>query len=231
MEVPGDGGRRPVQPAAELHLPLQVDGPVRAAASALRPVEPTDRRRDHHHGLGRRRAVHRPGRDRLHRPRPIQDRGALPARQAMDGGPSSGAVRPQAADLSRRQLRRRVSGRHRAGRNRGDRARRARARFRDHVDRARSQRAQLQPRDPGGVARDDEGAPDRALRDASLHDRNRLLGGLAHAAMGRQRVPRHLPGDPADVLLPRRLEHRDPVPRLPPAARLLQRAVDDGGRA
>ena len=66
-------------------------------------------------------------------------------------------------------------------------------------------------------------------------------GGLARRAVDRQRLSRHLPGDPADLLVPRRVEHGDAVPRLPPDAALLRepdsvgrrRGVDanaDGGR-
>ena len=62
----------------------------RRLVPALRPEEPaaggpiatttTDRRRD--------RAVHRPARDRLHRPRPVRDRGAVRPGQAVDARPA-----------------------------------------------------------------------------------------------------------------------------------------------
>ena len=48
--------------------------------------------------------------------------------------------------------------------------------------------------------------------------------------MDRQRLSRRLPGHPADLLVPRRVEHRDAVPRLPPDARLLPRPVEVGAR-
>ena len=143
------------------------------------------------------------------------------------------AVQPQAADHPRRRLRRRAT---RPARHPSvtERRRRdgARARLGDDVERARPQRPQLQHRGPGRVAADDQGARDRLLRHAPLHDRHRLLGRLPRHAVGRQRLPRHLPGHPAELLVPRRLEHGDAVPRLPPDARLLQwtRRVGTRGR-
>ncbi len=53
------------------------------------------------------------------------------------------------------------------------------------------------------------------LRAHPLHDRHRLLGRLAHPAAGRERLPGHLPGDPAPVLLPGRALDGHPVRRLP----------------
>ncbi len=48
----------------------------------------------------------------------------------------------------------------------------------------------------------------RQLRRDPVHDRHRLLGRLARAAVDRQRLPRHLPGpDPAAVLVPGRAGH------------------------
>ena len=141
------------------------------------------------------------------------------------------AVQPQAAHHPRRGLRRGPPDRH--ARRRCLRRRRdgARARLRGDVQRARQRRPQLQPRDRGRGAGDDEGAPDRALRDAALHDRHRLLGRLAGPAVDLERLPRHLPGDPADVLVPRRVEHRDAVPRLPPDARTTSTTRRAGARA
>ena len=69
------------------------------------------------------------------------------------------------------------------------------------------------------------------LRDAPLHDRRGLLGRLARRAVDLQRLPRHLPGDPAELLVPRRLVDGDAVPRLPPDAALLQEPDSVGRRA
>ena len=102
VEVPGRRRRRAVQPAAEVHLRLQVDGPGEAGLPALRPGQPAGGRRDDDHRPGRERSVHRARRDRLHRPRPVPDRRPLPARQGVDGGRAPAAVQPQAADHPRR---------------------------------------------------------------------------------------------------------------------------------
>ena len=98
----------------------------------------------------------------------------------------------------------------------------ARHGLRGDVDRARQRRPQLQPRHRGRVAGHGQGAPDRALRHAALHDRHRLLGRLARPAAGRQRLPGHLPGDPAAVLVPRRVVDGPAARRLPPRPRLLR---------
>ena len=152
-------------------------------------------------------------------------------------------VQPQAADHPRRLLRNRPQGRrgaehdrrHRRSSGRTGRRQqpddRSRARLRGDVDRPRQRRPQLQHGHPGGVARDGEGAPRRAVRRAALHDRHRLLGRLADPAAGRQRLPRHLPGDPAAVLVPGRLVDRQPARRLPPDARLLRGPERSGLRA
>ena len=68
------------------------------------------------------------------------------------------------------------------------------------------------------------------LRRAALHDRHRLLGRLAHPAAGRQRLPRHLPGDPAAVQLPGRVVDRPAARRLPPDPRLLREPGEVGHR-
>ena len=100
----------------------------------------------------------------------------------------------------------------------------------DDVDRARQQRPQLQPRTSGRVAGHGQGAHHQVLRHDSLHDRHRLLRRLAGAAVDRECLPRRLPGDPADLLVSRRVEHRDAVPGLPPAAGVLQEPVEMGIR-
>ena len=86
--------------------------------------------------------------------------------------------------------------------------RRALARLRGDVDGAQQRRPQLQPRHPGRVDGDGEGAPGRAVRRDPLHDRHRLLGRLARPAAGRERLPGHLPGDPARLQLPGRVDAR-----------------------
>ena len=120
---------------------------------------------------------------------------------------AAGRLEPQAADHPRRELRDRPPGRRRRP-DVDERRRRCSARLRRDVDRAQQRRPQLQPRDPGRVDGDGQGAPRRAVRRDPLHDRHRLLGRLAHPAAGRQRLPRHLPGHPAGVQLPRRLVDR-----------------------
>ena len=60
------------------------------------------------------------------------------------------------------------------------------------------------------------------LRRDPLHDRHRLLGRLAHAAAGRQRLPRHLPGHPAAVQLPGRVVDGPAARRLPPVRRYFE---------
>ena len=68
------------------------------------------------------------------------------------------------------------------------------------------------------------------LRRAALHDRHRLLGRLARPAAGRQRLPRHLPGDPAAVQLPGRVVDRPAARRLPPDPPLRRGPVEVGAR-
>ena len=156
---------------------------------------------------GRDRAVHRAGRDRLHRPRPVPDRDALPARQAWTRGRPQKQFNHKLLDHPRRRVRRRPPDRHarRRSPSRGrERARRAASRSMSNALDHAGHNCNLPT--AGRVARDDEGAPDRALRDAALHDRDRLLGRIPGPAVDRQRLPRRLPGDPAHVLVPRRLE-------------------------
>ena len=119
---------------------------------------------------------------------------------------AAGRVQPQAADHPRRQLRDRPPVRARRPDVMNDTG--ALARLRRDVDGAQQRRPQLQHRHPGRVDGDGEGAPGRAVRRAPLHDRHRLLGRLAHPAAGRQRLSRHLPGDPAAVQLPGRVVDR-----------------------
>ena len=112
--------------------------------------------------------------------------------------------------------------RHRSGDDGRRRGRlRARQGIHDDVDGARQQRPQLRPAAAGGVAGHGKGARHQVLRHAPLHDRHRMFGRLTGAAVDRERLPGRVPGNPADLLVPRCLEHRDAVPRLPPPARLL----------
>ena len=212
--VPGDRGRRAVQPAGRVRVPVQErERPVRR----LRPGEPALGRRDDDDRPGQRGAVHRPHRDRLPGARPVQDRGPLRPVEAVHRGKPPGRLQPQAADHPRRELRDRPPGGLGARR---DERHRALARVRGHVDGAQQRRPQLQPRHPGRVDGDGEGAARRAVRRAALHDRHRLLGRLAHPAAGRERLPRPLPGDPAGVLVPRRVVDRPAARGLQPAAAL-----------
>ena len=78
--------------------------PLNSGLSAVRPVASGGRCRNDHDPDRRHRPVHRPRRDRLHRPRPIRDLGPLSAGQAMERDRAAAAVRAQAADHARRQL-------------------------------------------------------------------------------------------------------------------------------
>ena len=83
------------------------DGAVRG----LRPGQPAVRRRDDHDRPGQDGPVHRPRRDRLPGPRPVQDRGPLRPVEAVGAVGAAGRVEPQAADHPRRELRDRAPGR------------------------------------------------------------------------------------------------------------------------
>ena len=131
--------------------------------------------------------VHRAGGDRLHRPRPVPHRRALPARPAVDGVGTPGAVQPQARHHPRRQLRHELRDRQRTRRAQPHRARR---RLRRDVPRAEQRGAQLQHHHAGRVDGDDQGAGHRSVRRAALHDRQRLLGRVARPAAGGERLPR-----------------------------------------
>ena len=189
---------------------------ARAATTAGGPFQPYDpenppsdgQHRDDDDDRGRHGPVHRPARDRLHRPRPVRDRDALRPEQAVDGDRAAAAVQPPPRDHPRLLLRHRVQDRRRAERARAEGPRR---RLHRDVPRARPRRPQLQPAHPGRVAGDDQGARDRPLRHGPLDDRQRLLGRLAGPAAGGQRLSRRLPGDHAAVLVPRRVVVGDAV--------------------
>ena len=83
VEVPGDRDGRPVRPAGEVHLRLQVDRPEQVRLPALRPGQPAFGCRDDQDRQRPHAAVHRAHRDRLPRPRPVPDRRAVPAGQAL----------------------------------------------------------------------------------------------------------------------------------------------------
>ena len=104
VDLPEDGNRREVRRGAEVHLLVQVDRPDSDRPATVRPGEPTIRRREHHDGQGRHDAVHRARGDGLPGPRPLPDRDALHAGQALEPLVAAGSVEPQAADHARRQL-------------------------------------------------------------------------------------------------------------------------------
>ena len=106
--LPVHRSRLAVQPAGELRVPLQDHERL---VRRLRPGQPAVRRRRHHHRPGQDGPLHRPGRDRLPGPRPVQDRGPVRPVQAMDGLGSADAVEPQAPDHAWRELRDRAPGR------------------------------------------------------------------------------------------------------------------------
>ena len=154
------------------------------------------------------RAVHRPRRDRLPGPRPVPDRDALPARRAVAAVGAAEAVEPQAADHSRRVAA--------ASTTRPAARPDVTSSGRPSTPSAAAEYAlgkgfatmstaldntghNCNVAAPGRVADHGQGAPRRALRRAPLHDRHRLLGRLARAPVDRQRLPRHLPGHPADA--------------------------------
>ena len=115
---------------------------------------------------------------------------------------AAAGLQQQARHVPRLQLRHLLRTGRRAGRpERGG----ARARLRDDVPRAQPRRPQLQHRHPGRVDDHGQGARGRALRADPVHDRQRLLGRLAHPAAGGQRLPRRLPGHHARLQLHRRL--------------------------
>ena len=95
-----------------------------AAARSSRTTRRTRRRRttiaDDDDHRGRDRPVHRPARDRLHRPRPVRDRGPLRPGQAVDGDGAPAPVQPPAGDHARLLLRHRVQDRRRAERARAE---------------------------------------------------------------------------------------------------------------
>ena len=151
------------------------------------------------------------------------------------------AVEPQGPGHARRRLRRRLFAGRRAARRlrrddpggpdgRAELHRRAGPGLRGDVDRARQQRPQLQHRRAGGVADDGEGAPRRAVRRDPLHRRHRLLGRLARAAAGGERLPRHLPGAAHHLRLSRHVQRGRAVRRLPHAAHLLRGSDEVGAR-
>ena len=104
------------------------------------------------------------------------------------------------------------------------------ARVRRDVARAEQLRPQLQRRRPGRGDDDGEGARDRAIRRAPLHDRLRLLRRCARAAAGRKRLPRHLSGDHAGLLLPGHVVGADAVRGLLAATPLLREPDELGAR-
>ena len=69
------------------------------------------------------------------------------------------------------------------------------------------------------------------VRHAPLHDRNRVLGRIAGPAVDRQRLSGHLPGDPADLLVPRHVVERHAGDGLPPAAQRTSRTRPTRGRS
>ena len=166
LGVPGRRGRCAVQPAAYATSTSTSRPTQRAGAPGLRPEQPSLGRRRDDDRPGRDDAVHRPRRDRLPGPRPIQDRDSLPAGAAVAAVGPAEPVEPQAADHPRRVLRRGPPDRQRPGRDRQrrrprhgrHRGVRARAGLHDDVDRARQLGPQLQHRPSGRVAHHGQGA-------------------------------------------------------------------------
>ena len=176
LPLPGDRGRRAVQPAGDVRLPLPVDQPAEDRAAALRPEAdpPSD--------------VATTTTDQgvevpfvVRREQGFQDRDRYTILTLFQPGKpwralgAAAAVEPQAPGHPRRRLRcvvrpgrpaarrllrhpRRRPGRHAELRHR------ARPRLRGPLDRARQHRPQLQRRDERRVGDDGQGAPRRAVR-------------------------------------------------------------------
>ena len=80
-----------------------------SALRALRPRQPALGRGRHDDRRGQDGSVHRPHRDRLPGPRPVQDRDPRRPSEAVRAVGAAGGLEPQAADHARRQLRHRPS--------------------------------------------------------------------------------------------------------------------------
>lgn len=179
-----------MQPAAELQVPLPVQRPRQLRVQALRPGRSAVRCGNHDDRRGRASAVRHPGGDRLPGPRPVPDRHAVPAGQAMAAVGAAEAVEPQGAGDPRRWLRHRLrirdgaqrhqglgavlgaAGRHPATGRAPDRRLAAGgvvARVRGDVHGAEQHRPQLQPGGQRRVDDDGEGAAGRAVRRDPLH--------------------------------------------------------------
>ena len=238
MGLPATAADAQCNQPATLRVPVQVDA---RRVRRLRPGNPPSDVADDDDRPGQDGPVHRPGRDRLPGPRPVQDRRPLRPGQAVDGVGPAGAVEPQAPDHPRRELRHRPPGRRR-----------------------RPDVRRTTPRCSRGFA-----VMSTALNNAGhncniatqaesmVMAKERLVeqygelrytigtgcsGGSLDPAAGRERLPGHLPGHPAAVQLPglvvdgpaaRRLPPAPPVRRGPGevgAGRRLGPGLDRGGR-
>ena len=223
MGLPGHGDRRAVQPAADLRVPVQVD---RRQLQGLRPGEPAVRRRDDDDRPGQRRS------------RTSSARRPATRTATSTGSPSSTTRRSRSTPWAPQDgWNHKVLIHHGASCGIERQAGSApdvmddaalSPRLRGDVDRAQQRGPQLQHRHAGRVAGHGQGADRRAVRADPLHDRHRLLGRLAHPAAGRQRLPRHLPGHPAGLLVPRRVVDRPAARRLQPRAPATSRTRRSG---
>ena len=222
--LPGGRGRRAVQPARDLRVPVQVR--PAAAFAAYDPENPpsdvatttTDQGKTVPYIV----RVETGYQDRDQYKIAVLYDPAKP----LDAVGAAGRLEPQAAHHPRRELRHRAPGRQRARRHeRRRRSRRGFAVMSTALNNA-GHNCNLVTQAESMVM-----AKERLVEqygDDPLHDRHRLLGRLAHPAAGRQRLPRHLPGDPAGLLLPRRVVDRPAARRLQPAAPATSRTRRSG---